>query len=169
VAGGNLALSAAYGEVTIAAVGTATSVCDDRVVGFGHPATFQGKLAAGLHPAEALYVQFLSDANSIGPSVEEVASRQQEQRDPKKPSEACICGLARDAQTLEKAQDILANTSWETSVPAARDKRQELCTLLDLKMQKKEPAEAGATQQPRPKATTDELDSYEYLVRTAGY
>jgi hypothetical protein len=57
VAGGNLALSAAYGEVTIAAVGTATSVCDDRVVGFGHPATFQGKLAAGLHPAEALYVQ----------------------------------------------------------------------------------------------------------------
>jgi hypothetical protein len=121
------------------------------------------------HAAEALYVQFLSDSNSIGPSVEEVASRQQEQRDPNKPSEACMCGLARDAQTLEKAQDILANTSWETSVPAARDKRQELCTLLDLKMQKKEPAEAGATQQPRPKATNDELDSYEYLVRTAGY
>jgi len=122
------------------------------------------------HAAEALYVQFLSDANSIGPSVEELASRQQEQRDPNKPVEACMCGLARDAQTLEKAQDILANTSWETSVPAARDKRQELCTLLDLKMQKKEPTEAGATQQPRPKATTtDELDSYEYLVRTVGY
>ena len=57
VAGGNLALSAAYGEVTIAAVGTVTSVCDDRVVGFGHPATFLGKITAGLHPADAVYVQ----------------------------------------------------------------------------------------------------------------
>jgi hypothetical protein len=57
VAGGNLALSAAYGEVTIAAVGTVTSVCDDRVVGFGHPATFGGKITAGLHPADALYIQ----------------------------------------------------------------------------------------------------------------
>ncbi len=57
VAGGNLALSAAYGDVTLAAVGTATSVCGDRVVGFGHPATFAGKLTAGLHPADAIYVQ----------------------------------------------------------------------------------------------------------------
>ena len=57
MAGGNLALSAAYGEVTIAATGTATSVCDDRVVGFGHPATFPGRITAGLHPADVLYVQ----------------------------------------------------------------------------------------------------------------
>jgi hypothetical protein len=57
VAGGNLALSASYGDVTIAGVGTATSVCGDRVVAFGHPATFAGKLTAGLHPADAIYVQ----------------------------------------------------------------------------------------------------------------
>lgn len=57
VAGGNLALSVSYGEVTTAAVGTATSVCHDQVVGFGHPATFLGKIAAGLHPADAVYVQ----------------------------------------------------------------------------------------------------------------
>ena len=50
VAGGNLALSAAYGDVNIAAVGTATSVCNDRVVGFGHPATFAGKITAGPAP-----------------------------------------------------------------------------------------------------------------------
>lgn len=57
VAGGNLAFGAAYGEVTIAAVGTATSVCHDQVVGFGHPATFRGTVSAGMHPADAVYVQ----------------------------------------------------------------------------------------------------------------
>lgn len=57
VAGGNLAFGAAYGEVSIAATGTVTSVCGGKVVGFGHPATFGGTVTAGLHPAEVLYVQ----------------------------------------------------------------------------------------------------------------
>src|SRR3712207_1388515 len=37
VAGGNLAASLSYGDITQAGVGTATSVCDNQVVGFGHP------------------------------------------------------------------------------------------------------------------------------------
>jgi hypothetical protein len=57
VAGGNLAASLAYGDVTLAAVGTATSVCDGRVVGFGHPVEHLGATTLTLHPADAIYVQ----------------------------------------------------------------------------------------------------------------
>ncbi|WP_122817506.1 hypothetical protein [Nocardioides pantholopis] len=57
VAGGNLATSAAYGDVTLGGVGTATSVCEGRVVGFGHPAFLLGATAMALQPAEAVYVQ----------------------------------------------------------------------------------------------------------------
>ena len=37
VAGGNMAAAMSYGDITQGGVGTATSVCDGRVVGFGHP------------------------------------------------------------------------------------------------------------------------------------
>lgn len=57
VAGGNLAASLSYGDVTAAGTGTATSVCADRVVGFGHPMTFAGETTLSLHPADALYIQ----------------------------------------------------------------------------------------------------------------
>jgi hypothetical protein len=56
-AGGNLAASLSYGDVTQAGVGTATSVCDGQVVGFGHPMLFAGDTSLGLHPADAVYVQ----------------------------------------------------------------------------------------------------------------
>jgi hypothetical protein len=57
VAGGNLAAGLSYGDVTMAGVGTATSVCDGRVVGFGHPMSFLGSTTLGLMPADAIYVQ----------------------------------------------------------------------------------------------------------------
>lgn len=57
VAGGNLAASIAYGDVTMAGIGTATSVCQGRVVGFGHPMEWLGETTLGLHPADALYIQ----------------------------------------------------------------------------------------------------------------
>ncbi|WP_299056750.1 SpoIVB peptidase S55 domain-containing protein [uncultured Nocardioides sp.] len=57
VAGGNVAGSAAYGDISFSGVGTATSVCDGRVVGFGHPLAFLGTTTLGLHPADTLYVQ----------------------------------------------------------------------------------------------------------------
>lgn len=61
-AGGNLAASLSYGDVTQAGIGTATSVCDGRVVGFGHPMTFLGETTLTMHPAKALYIQ----AESLG-------------------------------------------------------------------------------------------------------
>ena len=56
-AGGNLAASIAYGDVTAAGVGTATLVCGEEVVGFGHPMTWDGATSMTLHAADALYVQ----------------------------------------------------------------------------------------------------------------
>jgi hypothetical protein len=56
-AGGNLAASVAYGDVTMAGVGTATSVCHGQVVGFGHPLAFLGETTLTMHPADALFIQ----------------------------------------------------------------------------------------------------------------
>ncbi|MBB6625772.1 hypothetical protein H5V45_00430 [Nocardioides sp. KIGAM211] len=63
VAGGNLAASLSYGDVTQAGVGTATSVCNGKVVGFGHPLGFLGETSLTLHPADALYIQ----KDTLGP------------------------------------------------------------------------------------------------------
>jgi hypothetical protein len=57
VAGGNLAATLAYGDITFGGVGTATSICNGRVVGFGHPLGFFGDTTLALHPADTLYVQ----------------------------------------------------------------------------------------------------------------
>ena len=57
VPGGNMAASLSYGDVTQAGVGTATAVCNGRVVGFGHPMSFAGETTLSLHPASAVYVQ----------------------------------------------------------------------------------------------------------------
>ena len=57
VPGGNLAAAASYGVVTQGGVGTVTSVCEDGVVGFGHPANFLGTTSMTMHPADAVFVQ----------------------------------------------------------------------------------------------------------------
>lgn len=57
VAGGNLGAAISSGDITSGGVGTVTSVCGDRLVGFGHPFGYFGKTTLGLMPAEALYVQ----------------------------------------------------------------------------------------------------------------
>ncbi|MGZ5398499.1 MAG: hypothetical protein ACXWDM_00705 [Nocardioides sp.] len=57
VAGGNLGAVISYGDITAGGVGTVTSVCADRLVGFGHPMTFGGATTLGLMPADAVYVQ----------------------------------------------------------------------------------------------------------------
>ncbi|HEY2877854.1 hypothetical protein [Nocardioides sp.] len=64
VAGGNLVATMATGDVTIGGLGTITSVCSDRVVGFGHPMDFAGKTTYGLAGASALYIQ----KDPMGPS-----------------------------------------------------------------------------------------------------
>ena len=57
VAGGNLAASLSYGDVSAVGVGTATAVCGDEVLAFGHPMTFTGPSQLTMHGADALYIQ----------------------------------------------------------------------------------------------------------------
>ncbi|AYY14655.1 hypothetical protein EF847_20125 [Actinobacteria bacterium YIM 96077] len=58
VPGGNVAAGVAYGDVTSAAVGTTTAVCQtDRVLAFGHPSLWSGATTMSMHPAEAVFVQ----------------------------------------------------------------------------------------------------------------
>lgn len=57
VPGGNLVASISYGDVTAAAVGTATAVCGNDVIGFGHPFNFAGKTSYAMQGADAVYVQ----------------------------------------------------------------------------------------------------------------
>ncbi len=56
VAGGNLAGVIASGDVTVAAVGTTTSVCGDTVLGFGHPMTGDGRVSFGAARASAITI-----------------------------------------------------------------------------------------------------------------
>ena len=57
VPGGNLAASLSYGDITQGGVGTVTAVCNNKVVGFGHPMTFLGETTLTMHPADALFIQ----------------------------------------------------------------------------------------------------------------
>ena len=55
--GGNFAGALSYGDVTQAAIGTTTAVCDGVAVAFGHPFLLAGATSMSAHPASALYVQ----------------------------------------------------------------------------------------------------------------
>jgi hypothetical protein len=57
VAGGNLGAAVSWGDIVAGGVGTATSVCNGKVVGFGHPLEYVGKSTAALLPASAVYIQ----------------------------------------------------------------------------------------------------------------
>ena len=56
-AGGNLAASMSYGTVTAAGVGTATAVCGDEILAFGHPMNYSGPSTMALHGARATHIQ----------------------------------------------------------------------------------------------------------------
>ncbi len=62
VAGGNLVATESTGDIVFAGLGTITSVCLGRVVGFGHPMEFRGNAGYGMAGADALYIQ----ADSLG-------------------------------------------------------------------------------------------------------
>ncbi|MBA2446311.1 MAG: hypothetical protein H0V49_13420 [Nocardioidaceae bacterium] len=57
VAGGNLAASLSYGDITYAGIGTATAVCNDEVLAFGHPMLWSGHSTLTMHGADAIYIQ----------------------------------------------------------------------------------------------------------------
>ncbi len=57
VPGGNLAASLSYGDITYAGVGTATAVCNGKVLAFGHPLLWSGRSSLSMHNANAIYIQ----------------------------------------------------------------------------------------------------------------
>lgn len=56
VAGGNLAAADSYGSLSSYGLGTATAVCGDDVVGFGHPMDFRNA-SRTLHGAKTSFIQ----------------------------------------------------------------------------------------------------------------
>lgn len=56
-AGGNLAASLSYGDISQIGTGTATAICQSKVLGFGHPMIFNGKSTMSMHGAKVLYVE----------------------------------------------------------------------------------------------------------------
>lgn len=57
VTGGNLAASLSYGDLTAMGVGTATAICGDEVLAFGHPMLYDGRSSLTMHGASAVLVQ----------------------------------------------------------------------------------------------------------------
>lgn len=55
-AGGNFAAALAYGDVTAAAIGTTTAVCESQALAFGHPFNYLGPVANGANDGEALAI-----------------------------------------------------------------------------------------------------------------
>jgi hypothetical protein len=56
-AGGNIGAAVSYGDISFAGIGTATAVCGEDVLAFGHPMLWTGPASLSLHSADALYVQ----------------------------------------------------------------------------------------------------------------
>ncbi len=63
-AGGNFVGALSYGDVTLAATGTTTAVCDDQAVAFGHPFQYIGASNYGANDANSLSI--VKD-NTFGP------------------------------------------------------------------------------------------------------
>lgn len=97
VSGGNLAASESYGDVTFAAVGTATAVCGDEIVAFGHPYGFTGEAELTMHGASSIYVQ--EDPNWV-------------------PFEMAELGAPSGTVTQDRLAGLLATT---TAIPPAPD------------------------------------------------
>lgn len=57
VPGGNLAASLSYGDVSFVGTGTATAVCGDEVLAFGHPMMWTGPSQLSMHNADAKLIQ----------------------------------------------------------------------------------------------------------------
>jgi SpoIVB peptidase S55 len=56
VAGGNFAATQSFGDLTFYGLGTATAVCGDEVVAFGHPFDLQGPVSLGMNNADTIAI-----------------------------------------------------------------------------------------------------------------
>jgi hypothetical protein len=125
--------------------------------------------------AEQLYVHLISDPQALGPSLEEVRVAQErdamlEQKEREKlRGRRYLAGLAPQQTALDRAMEILTTTVWdEENLEMAREKRASLCSVLQVEL----PIRAKTASGDRARAgggKVDELDSYDSLVREAGY
>ncbi len=65
VAGGNVASTWSYGDVTTASTGSVTAVCGDDVFAFGHPDAWSGSSNQTLHGASAIGISRGSEAYKL--------------------------------------------------------------------------------------------------------
>lgn len=80
-----------------------------------------------------------------------------------------VCGLAETAEILDSASTMLTSNSWDGTVESARNQRDKICEILKVDLSEvriTSSSNSGKSSQPIQK---DELDSYEALVREAGY
>ena len=125
------------------------------------------------YTSEQLYLQFLSDRHSIGKSNKEIAAVTNKENSVPPPSPPFVAaddvsGFGRNQDAYDRCVDILATTVWDSTVTIAREKRLELCSIMELDMKRKEVSDTSSKQVSK-KVNNDELDSYAYLVRDAGY
>jgi tubulin-specific chaperone D len=122
--------------------------------------------------AELLYVQLISDSTALGPSAAEVKAMQERdallETKEKEKGKRYLAGLAPNQEALDRAMEILTTTVWdEENVTMAREKRQSLCATLQIELALK--PSAGSGERRKAEGKVDELDSYDSLVRDAGY
>ena len=125
------------------------------------------------YTSEQLYLQFLSDRHAIGKSNKEIMTVTNKENTMLPPTPPFVIsddtrGFVTSQEGYDRCVDILATTVWDSTVTVAREKRLELCSIMELDMKKKEVADPSGKQVSK-KVTNDELDSYAYLVRDAGY
>ena len=141
-------------------------------------------------------MQFLSDSHAIGPTTTAVAQMLEDAGAAGAAGAAGVvgeggevgavggmvngseggwdsirCGFAENSAQFDRICEFVASTSWDgVSLTVAREKRLELCGMMQLQMTMKAPGgeEKGKLLR-RKKEATDEHDSYEALVREAGY
>lgn len=101
------------------------------------------------YASEQLYLQFIADPMPVVMDG------------------ALMLGLAPSHESYATVLDILMTSVWDGEVSVAREQRQYVCKQLDIQLKPVDRATIGKKKEKGEKK--DELDSYETLVRDAGY
>lgn len=111
--------------------------------------------------AEQLYLLFIGDPFVVGPRLlDDVSQNETSTRGIKS-------GLVLSQELAEKVIALLTETVWDRQLVSAREVRGQIADAMDIALNIK--ARAADTSISGPKIMSDELDSYEALVRDAGY
>jgi hypothetical protein len=126
------------------------------------------------HAAEQLYVQFLSDSHVIGPAPtfpdggdDAEAHSGGDGGDGDDEKLVTYCGFVRNDEDLSRALDILTTSLWDGDLATARQHRQQLADVLQIRLLITKRTSQSAEQ--CDSKQQDELDSYAALVKDVGY